>query len=537
MTRIDEAKICLEQAQIYWQAKQWQLTIEACTKVLALEPEIAIAHKLMGDALQKTGKFQDALNYYQQAIAIQPDFADVYINLGSLYANQKRWSEAMEHYQQALTIDPELIKVHQYIAKILRRQQSLVKVDTEAKFQPKPTLENYLSRAKTLQHQGKLKAALGQYQQAAKLAPQNVEIYREIVYICEQLELWQDAARYCRLIWQLTAPDALPQLNSATARQLEADSQSKASTAESYYQLGLDYSKQKQWQLAIAHYQKAIALDPQMVRAYLSLAKLLTAAGAESQAIACYIQGIKYIQNSPELYYHLGNLYHQAQKRSQAIVCYQKAIQYQPDNASAHHQLGEVFSQQQQWMNAIKSYRQAIQYNPDFSWSYNNLGYALIQVARWSEAVIAYQQAIKLDPDFAWSYYNLAEAYGKLGQWDCSIEFYQRAAKIQPDLPQIQQKLGDALYNRSQKDRQQALEHFMLAIKREPNDPKAYHQALAIDKTNLELYLKLGDILVQQGQIDRAIVIYQMALQIQPKNSTILARLNKVLEKKTLVTP
>ncbi|MDJ0590683.1 MAG: tetratricopeptide repeat protein [Pleurocapsa sp. MO_226.B13] len=600
MIKVDEAKICLEQAQRYWQAKHWQLTIEACTKALALDRKIAQAHKLMGDALQKTGQAKEAVGYYLQAIAIQPDLAEVYVNLGSLYANQKQWQQAIDYYQQALRINPELVIVHQHLAKILQLQQQPTQISS--------TREKYLDRGKILQEQGKLEAALEQYLQAAELTPQSIEVYQEIINLQEQLGLWQDAAKYCRLIWQMSNPDPDLQLDRSKISQSKSEtnsetrSQPQTDLAGHHYHLGILHSKQQQWQQAIYHYQQAVSLDSQMSKAYRELARtlaqtgeqeqsleywleaialesegisageylelarnlieqkkyksaitcyrraiaiqpdlteaylswgeLLTRSGAREQAIACYLQGLRQIQTNPELYYRLGNLYQASQKRSQAAICYQKATQYQPDYAAAHHELGEVLSQQEQWADAIESYRQAIEYNPQFSWSYNNLGYALIQIGQWAEAIPVYQQAIKLNPDFPWSYYNLAEAYGMLGQWEQAVDFYERAAKIQPDLPQIQQKLGDALYQRSQKDRKQALQRFLLAIEQEPNDPKAYHQALTIDKDNLELYLKLGDILLEQGQIDQGIVTYQMALQVQPKNSLVMERLQTALKKK-----
>ena len=46
---------------------------------------------------------------------------------------------------------------------------------------------------------------------------------------------------------------------------------------------------------------------------------------------------------------------------------------------------------------------------------------------------------------------------------------------------------------------------------------------------NLDLYLQLGNLLEQQGKKDQAISIYQMALQIQPKNNVAIARLQSIL--------
>ena len=68
MIEVNESQICLEQAQAYWKAQQWQATIQACAKALALNPQLPQAQKLMGDALQKTGKAKEAIGYYHQAL-------------------------------------------------------------------------------------------------------------------------------------------------------------------------------------------------------------------------------------------------------------------------------------------------------------------------------------------------------------------------------------------------------------------------------------------------------------------------------------
>ena len=525
MIKVDEAQTSLEQAQIHWQAREWELTIQACAKALALDRQLAQAQKLMGDALQKTGKKKEAIGYYQQAISIQPDFAKVYVNLGSLYANQKQWQQAVDSYQQALKIDPGLLAVHQHLARILvLQQQSQANQDIQSEL----TVKDYLDRGRIFKHEGKLEEALEQYRLAAKIAPQEIKIYREIVDVTERLGLWQDAAKYCRLILQLSSADS-----QAQSTQVELDERKPQTTT--YLELANNSLKEKQYKAAIAYYRQAIDEQPDLVEAYFGWGELLNRLGAKEKAIACYLQALKQVQDNPELYYRLGNLYQLESKWSQAAVCYQKATQYAQNYAEAHHQLAEVLSHQEQWSDAIVSYRQAIQYNPDFSWSYNNLGYALIQVSQWSEAIPIYQKAIQLNPEFPWSYYNLAEAYSMLKQWSEAVDMYEETARIQPDLPHLQQKLGNALYHRANRDLEEASKRFSLAIEQEPNELLSYHQAIAIDKTNLELYFKLGDILIERGQIDEAIVTYQMALQVHPKNLEVTTRLKEAWQKKNLM--
>lgn len=540
MIEFYEAQNALKQAQKHWQAKEWQLTIQACALALTCDRQLAEAHKLMGDALQKTGKLKEAVGYYEQAIAIQPDFAKVYVNLGSLYANQQQWQKAIHYYQQALTIDPQLLPVHEHLARILllQQQQPVTPVRSSSS-----TVKDCLDRGKRFKDQGKLPEALKEFYFAAQIAPYRIETYQEIVNLNERLELWQEAAKYCRVILQLSAENSALQPNiipvSVAERSIPIAPlpvKNHQITAEEYLISAREAVALKQYKSAIDYYRQAIEEQPNCVEAYLGWGDILTRRGKKAKAISLYLQALKEVQDNPEIYFNLGNLYRLESKPSQAAVCYQKAIQYAPDYAQAYHELAEVLSQKEQWSDAIASYRQAILYNPDFSWSYNNLGYALIQVGQWQEAIPVYQKAIELNPNFSWSYYNLAEAYCMLEQWSEAVDLYEQAQEIDPNLPKIEQKLGNALYHRSHNDLDEALEHFLQAIAQDPDDLLAYHQAIAIDKTNLDLYLRLGDSLLEQGQVDESIVTYQMALQFHPQDSEIKTRLQQALEKKNTIS-
>ena len=548
MLQVDEAQACLKQAQEYWQSQQWQKTIEACAQALALNQKLPQAHKLMGDALQRIKKPKEAIGYYRAAIALEPNFVEVYANLGTLFAQQQHYQQAIDYYQQALKIDPNFTAVQKPLAraKLLLLQSSDRRVTSEDL-----NLTRSIQQGRDLEQKGELEAALKQYLQAAKLEPQRVETYREIIKLCEKLGLWADAVKYCRLVLRLTNgnSESVSSKMSQSVSQTVADNkvssldkypptgaiavESKVAQPQNYLELGNTLVHQGNYNGAIDCYRRAIKQQPRSIEAYLALGELLLKGGQTKRVISLYLSALEQ-QPHPQLYFDLGKIYHGKQQWDKAALCYQKTLQLDGKQPQVCHELGEVLSQQKQWDKAIEAYRQAIELKTDFSWTYNNLGYALIQLNKWSQAIPAYRQAIKLKPDFAWSYYSLAEAYGKLDRWSQAIANYQQAAKLQPDLPQLQQKLGDAFYRRSQQDRLQALEHFRLAITQDPNNPEVYHQALAIDNRNLDLYLKLGDILANSGKQEQALITYQMALEIQPKNTEVLARIHQYQEKLNL---
>ena len=567
MTQIDEAQVCLNQAQIYWQKQEWQSTIQACAEALVLNQKLTDAHKLMGDALQKIGKTKEALGYYLQAISIEPNFAEVYANLGYLYAKQEQWSQAIVHYQKAIQVKPELVGVYRQLAKVYQKQQQSekaqfyltqaheiekrsTKVFSSLERQQSSTgainsvqsLDEYLRQGQLLKQQGELQPALEQYFQAAKLEPR-IDIYREIVALCEQLELWSEAAKYCQVILKLTKPAGLDvQANSQAVTPLQIanqqSSKSFAEEAEHHYSLGTLHTKKQEWSEAVESYQKAIALNPKMAKAYrdlaraqtqlgdkkqsaehllkaisldnenasaaeyLELGKNLVSWGKQESALTCYRRAIARQPDLIAAYLGLGELLVQLGARKKAIACYVEALKYGQSDPQLYYRLGSLYRLQSQWSQATLCYQRATQYDAKNSAAFHQLGEVLTHQELWSEAIVAYGQAIELNSDFFWSYNNLGYALIQLEQWSEAITIYQQAIKLNPQFPWSYYNLAEAYGKLDRWDR--AVDFYQQAAKIQPDLPK--------------IQLKLGDALFRRSQQDREVALkhFQLAIEQNP---------------------
>ncbi|OCR00877.1 sulfotransferase [Oscillatoriales cyanobacterium USR001] len=225
-------------------------------------------------------------------------------------------------------------------------------------------------------------------------------------------------------------------------------------------------------------------------------------------------------QNQAEIYHKLGDELQEKGEFQEAAIAFSRASQLNSENSWYFHKLGDVLLKQEKWSEAINAYRRAIELKADFSWSYHNLGHAYLQQKQWHESVTTYRQAIELNPDFPWSYYNLGDALTKIQKWDEAILAYFRAAIIDPNLPEIYQKLGDSLqqfWESSTEDQKQKL---------------LYHNLLQLARQNYQIYSELGNSLVKDNQLESAIIFYQMALEIKPDDTDILAKLEQVLKQK-----
>ncbi len=456
------AQIYLEQAQAYWQEQKWQSTIEACQKALAIDSKLAEAYKLIGNALQKTGKITESMGYYGQAIEIKPDFAEVYANLGTIYAQQENWDKAIDYYQKALSIEPNLSGVYRNLARIWRRKQEPAKAQScleksrQLDSQPHSdfSVREYFARGQELQQQGDLEAAKQQYLNAIKLDPNHLESYEQLLNIAEKLEQWQQASQYCKIIVKINrsrikslpstpspqlqlAPasiSAKPSKNLALIQEYLQKARNNPNSAKIQSNLGILYAKEQQWQKAIAHFQKAIAINHNLPVVHRNLARALAKIGKSeaakkywSQAIAlegsqakaeenlqlgknlvswgkhqsaliCYRRAIQLKPNLVEAYLCLGELLVQTNQKQQQILCYQQGIKYNPHNAELYHRLGLAYSEQQQWVAATNCYQKVTQLQPQNARAYHLLAEALTRQEKWQEASQAYQKAIALEP-------------------------------------------------------------------------------------------------------------------------------------------
>ncbi|BAI88951.1 tetratricopeptide repeat protein [Arthrospira platensis NCB002] len=357
--------------------------------------------------------------------------------------------------------------------------------------------------------------------------------------------------------------------------------------------LGNDYVKSQQWELAANCYRQAIEADPNLAAAYTSLGSIwqhwqqpLSSAKQLYQQISenpgsvpvdfCLLLGESFekhgdnqgaiasynlaIAINPKLaiaHYKIAQIYHNINQVDLAIGSYQKAIELQPNIYIYYVGLGQALSSQKQDEQAITAYRKAIELKPDFCWSYHHLAVILTRLGRVEEAIAAYRQEITLNPDFYWSHFHLGDLLSQQNQPEEAIEAYRQAIAINPQQPEAHQRLTEIL-SRHQKTGEDALltgrYEEAIAIYRDmvaarPDYSWGYYglglallnqrqwreaidvfnQAISINPDCFWSYNHLGYCLFKQGKISPAIDAYKQAIAIDPEIPEVYIRLGDAL--------
>lgn len=175
-------------------------------------------------------------------------------------------------------------------------------------------------------------------------------------------------------------------------------------------------------QRAIAHFSRAVELDPSYAPAHAALAD-------------CYSQqGTVLVgTGSPREY----------RPRAQAEAI--KALQLDPNSAEAHAALGYVRHYDWQWTEAEREFRRALELNPSYSMAHIWYANLLMSIGRMNEALRHVNAARELDPFSLIVNTNVGWVLDASGRRPEAVEQYRRTLALDSTYLQARWRLAGAL--------------------------------------------------------------------------------------------
>ncbi len=108
---------------------------------------------------------------------------------------------------------------------------------------------------------------------------------------------------------------------------------------------------------AIRAYRRALSRDPELVEAWVNLARLVHAAGRAKEAVSLYHEALKRSPDDAETHYNLAIALEDAAGPAAAVAHYQRALALDPSLADAHWNLAGLLEAAGRKAEALRHYR------------------------------------------------------------------------------------------------------------------------------------------------------------------------------------
>jgi len=223
------------------------------------------------------------------------------------------------------------------------------------------------------------------------------------------------------------------ELETAVAYYREALSEHEES-ALIHFNLALALERQQKQSPALAEYQRAIELDPNITVAHLNRGAILTRnPNTLKEGIASLQQAVKLNPNLAASHYHLGMALERSKQFQPAYQAYRQASLLAPDHFGNAMQLAHLLERSGNVEHALSEYQKIARIHPQNPQAPFQSGMACEKLKRPGDAIAHYKTSLKLSPQYLPALNNLAfllATSGKHGDPVTSLKLATQAAEL-----------------------------------------------------------------------------------------------------------
>ena len=186
--------------------------------------------------------------------------------------------------------------------------------------------------------------------------------------------------------------------------------------AEEWKKRGDEQCMKGDFEDAIASYDKALELKPELHEAWYIRGLALGNLGRFEEAIASCDKALEIKPDLHEVWNNRGRALDDLGRLEEAIASYDKALKFKPNSHEAWYNRGLALVKLGRIEEAIASYDKALKFKPNYHEAWLNRGIALVNLGRIEEAIASYDTALELKPDYHEAWLNRGIALVNLGR-------------------------------------------------------------------------------------------------------------------------
>ena len=192
------------------------------------------------------------------------------------------------------------------------------------------------------------------------------------------------------------------------------------------------YAKKKDYQSAIALYERAIKLEPDNAAAVTDLGSVFLELGLTRRAQEQFERAIALNPRLPEAHNNLAQSLRDQGDMKGAVAAFNRALELEPKHAQIHANLGDVYRMMGDLEMARSELSAAVQLDPDATRVRNNLGAVLLLQNRLDEALVQFEKVIADAPQYALAHHNIGLIQLRQGRPREAEAALRKAATLAP---------------------------------------------------------------------------------------------------------
>lgn len=499
---------------------------------------------------------------FRLAFAAQSAYYD-YLR-GMLEERAGNLNKAIVSYEKAVQQDPEAIEVFRALAQVnlrLGQAEPALRAAERARDLAPQDPSSLIFLGNVFVAQGNLAKAADSYQQALALDPKN-------------LRALENLGNYYAMVDPEKSLDYYQ-------RYLDID----PNDPEMIFQIGMAQHKVGKVDKAISSFEKSISYDPRQVAPYLALAEIYDARKSTAAAISSFEKAAELQPGHPLIHSRLAHLYYSQKRLDEAYAQFELARQAQPKDPSLSYWLARISEDQEKWGQAASHAKTAydIAKDPQFlpllayyltldrrpadalPWLekakaatpqnanvYLFLGLNYLESGKTEKAVDALKKGVALAPTDSQILFQLGVARDRQGKFEEAVKQFESVLAVDPENTAAMNYLGYSWAERNVR-LEEAEKLLRKAIEKEPENGAfldsigwirykqgAYSDAVTfLEKASQQsedvlIFDHLGDALLADGKIAKAVDAWRNALRLEP-NSPVIEK--KLRDAASLVGP
>ena len=308
-------------------------------------------------------------------------------------------------------------------------------------------VQQILRNAQSAMDQGDYARAVGEYEKAVQLAPDNLAANRGLVLSNLQAGRLREAAHAGSAATERWPDD--PALlhwvglvyfkagqNERALETLQHSAKLDGSHYDIHFDLALVMLTLNQYAPAAGELEKAVQQKPSEVLPHVLLGRAYQNSNRTLQAVEQFKLALHLDPNTKLGHYHLGFAYASLGRNPEAIAEYEKELVRNPQDAEVLYQLGHCLIESGDWKSAVGYLQKSVASDASSADAFYDLGKAYLLRGDAANAVPALRRAIALKPNDPSPHFQLARALEKAGSPVDAKEEMQRFAELKRAQPQ-----------------------------------------------------------------------------------------------------